>query len=95
MFPDKMFYLEDQNYKISGEFLDSNSNIITDKFKISNMFDSFFSNVGINLAKNITPSKHLRKYYLQGSYTNSIFMTLVIETEVSSIIKYLKNSAAG
>ena len=59
------------------------------------MFNSFFSNVGINLAKNITPSKHPPEYYLQGSYTNSIFMTPMIETEVSSIIKNLKNSAAG
>ena len=83
-----------KNSKISGQFLDSNSNVITDKLKISNKFSSFFSNVGINLA-NITPSKHPSEYYLQGSYTNSIFMTPVIETEVSSIIKNLKNSAAG
>ena len=51
--------------------------------------------MGINIAKNITPSKHPPKYYLKSSYTNSIFMTPVIETEVSSIIKNLKNSAAG
>ena len=91
----KCLIWKSKNSKISGQFLDSNSNVITDKLKISNMFNSFFSNVGINLAKNITPSKYPPEYYLQGSYTNSIFMTPVIETEVSSIIKNLKNSAAG
>ena len=29
---------KNKNSKISGQFLDSNSNVITDKHKISNMF---------------------------------------------------------
>ena len=64
MVADKMSYLEEQNSKISGQFLYSNSNVITDKLKISNMFNSLFSDVGINLAKNITPSKHHPEYNL-------------------------------
>ena len=83
----KCLIWKSKNSKISGQFIDSNSNVNTDKLKISNMFNSFFSNVGINLAKIITPSKHPPEYYLQGSYTNSTFMTPVIDTEVSSIIK--------
>ena len=91
----KCLIWKNKNSKISGQFLDSNSNVITDKHKISNMFNLFFSNVGINLAKNIKPSKYPPVHYLHGNYTNSMFITPVLKAEVSSIIKNLKNSAAG
>ena len=64
----KCLIWKSKNSKISGQFLDSNSNIITAKLKISNMFNSFFSNVGINFAKISHP---------QNTLQNTIFKAVI------------------
>ena len=63
----------ENNYtKSCGPFLDGN-NTITDKAKISNMFNNFFTNIGVNLAKQIPKSNHGPWKYLEGSYLHGMF----------------------
>ena len=83
-----------KNTKSCGQFLYGN-NTITDKAKISNMFNNFFINIGVNLANQIPKSNHEPRKYLEGSYLHSMFCKPVLQTEVSTIINSLKNSAAG
>ena len=59
------------------------------------MFNDFFTNIGINLAKNIPNATQDPSYYLLGSFVDSMYLSPVTENEVSSLIKNLKNSAAG
>ena len=58
--------------KSCGQFLDGNYTI-TDKAKISNMFNNFFTNIGVNLANQIPKSNHGPRKYLEGSYLHSMF----------------------
>ena len=80
--------------KSCGQFLDGN-NTITDKAKISNVLNNLFTNIGVNLANQIPKSNHGPRKYLEGSYLHSMFFKPVLQTEVSTIINSLKNSAAG
>ena len=85
---------ENKTNKCCGQFLDG-TNVVSDKVKICNMFNDFFTNIGINLAKNIPNAIHDPSYYLRGSFVDSMYLSPVTENEVSSLIKNLKNSAAG
>ena len=80
--------------KCCGQFLDG-TDVVSDKVKICNMFNDFFTNIGINLAKNIPNATHDPSYYLPGSFVDSMSLSPVTENEVSSLIKNLKNIAAG
>ena len=61
----------------------------TDKNKISNGFNSFFVNVGPNLAKNIPDDPRSPSTFMKGANINSMLVIPVIEEEVISIIKVI------
>jgi hypothetical protein len=69
-----------------------NNKILTDPNEIANKFNSFFANVGPELAKKIPPTNINFAKYLKQSTTNSIFMEPTDDTEIKQIISCLKNS---
>ena len=77
--------------KRCGQFLDG-TNVVSDKVKICNMFNDLFTNIVIDLAKNIPNTTHDPSYNLCGSFVDSMHLSPVTENEV---IKNVKNSAAG
>ena len=64
-----------------------NNKIVTDKTSISNGFNSFFVNVGPDLAKNIPHTDKSSTTFLNNRNINSMFINLVTEEEIESIIK--------
>ncbi len=67
-----------------------NEQIITDKLKIANKFNSFFTSIGPNLAKNITipKNKHFKKY-LTLNYNHNFNFKDIEEATVNQIINNL------
>ena len=78
---------------ISDAIID-NSRDITDKHIIANKFNSYFANIGSNLASKIKPVKSNNCDYLTGNFSNSMFLTTVTEIEIFDIINSLKNSTS-
>ena len=81
----------------NSQFYDSNGNIITDPSVISDMFNSFFVNVGKTLARKIPPPRKNPEFFLEGDYPNSNCMQLFpsTDTEVLKILQCFKDGAAG
>ena len=69
--------------------------IINDKQLIANKFNDYFINVGPSLAKDIPKSNKTPHHYLKNRIIESIYLTPVIEEEVTKIISRFKDSAAG
>ena len=66
--------------------------IITDKAEIVNRFNSYFINIGLNLASKMTPPLNKTfKDYLAYPVTRTFQFKLVSEEAVSKIIDSLKN----
>ena len=64
----------------------------SDPAQIANKFNTFFTNIGPSLAKDI-PSVHLSyKHFLAGCYDSSFFLSPTCPSEISSIVCSLKNS---
>ena len=67
--------------------------ITRDKATIANGFNSYFLNIGPNLANNVPPKSH--SSYLKEQQINSIYIRTVIEEEVHTVIQQLKLGSAG
>jgi len=65
---------------------------ISDPNLIANKFNSFFANVGPELAKKIPPVFDNFKHFLPLSNLNSIFLNPTDNLEIKQIIMALKNS---
>ena len=78
----------------SSKFL-LNGECITDKSKIANGFNSYFVNVGPNLANNIpdTTISPLNNMNERNAFT--FYINPTTETEIISLIKLLKNGSSG
>lgn len=72
-----------------------NGNITTNKKQIADGFNTFFTEVGPMLAKNIKDSNVDPTSYINDVIRESIFITPVTNVEVEKIILCMKNSAAG
>jgi hypothetical protein len=72
-----------------GDTIESNSHIIADKF------NSYFSNIGKDLDRNIPITDSDPLSYIQETNPNSIFLKEVLPDEVTKIVKSLKNASAG
>ena len=72
-----------------------NDKIVSDKKAISDGFNSFFVNVGPDLAKNIPLTKKSCTEFLTNRNSNSMFLHPVTEEEIKSVIKNLKISSPG
>ena len=72
-----------------------NDSIIENREDISNKFNEIFVNLGSNLANKIPNHHTTPKIFLKKRVVESIFIEPIIEMEVLSIIKRLKNGAAG
>ena len=71
-----------------------NNKITNSKEKIANGFNSFFTNVGPNLAKNIPSDPRSPEIYMTRNL-DSIVLLPVDPNEMISIIKNLKNNSPG
>ena len=72
--------------------LNNNGNMTNDQTNIANMFNGFFTNVGPDLAKNITaPGDSSIFDYMQNRNENCMFLTPVDEVEVSRVVASCKN----
>ena len=78
----------------SSKFL-LNGECITDKSKIANGYNSYFVNVGPNLANNIpdTTISPLNNMNERNAFT--FYINPTTETEIISLIKLLKNGSSG
>ena len=61
--------------------------ITCDKATIANGFNSYFLNIGPNLANNVPPKSH--SSYLKEQQINSIYIRAVVEEEVHTVIQQL------
>ena len=68
---------------------------ITDKKKISNSFNDFFTNIGPTLADKIKSGDIEHMHYLKNPTNKSMFLEPTYGHEIRTTIKNLKNSAAG
>ena len=71
------------------------NNISTDKIRIAESFNKFFTNIGPNLADKIPKDNRSPNIYLKNRVVESMVVTPVAEDEVESIIKTLKDGSAG
>ena len=68
-------------HKVCSSFKIDNRDV-SDPTEIANRFCDYFTNIGPNLAKNISPSLNAHRSYLKGNFANSIFLDLTNEQEV-------------
>ena len=74
--------------------IEDNDILLHDPLQIANVFNSYFVNIGPNLARQIKIPKHSNhKIYLKEKYTNTFEFTKVDELEVHSIIDHLSPKA--
>ena len=75
--------------------IEENDILLHDPLQIANAFNSYFVNIGPNLARQIKIPKHSNhKIYLKEKYTNIFEFTKVDELEVNSIIDHLSPKAS-
>ena len=72
-----------------------NNSITTDKKAIADSFNSFFVDIGPNLANKIPNDRRRPELFLADNLMNSMFLEPVVQDEVKDIIKNLKDSSAG
>ena len=75
--------------------IDDNGKDITDPYKISNIFNKYFVNIGPEIDKSIAKSKHDFSKYLQEIHCNkTFFLTPTTRNEIYDIINSLDNNKA-
>ena len=72
-----------------------NNSITTNRKIIADSFNSFFIDIGPNLASKIPNSSKKPEAFMAENISNSIFIKPVIEDEVKNIVKNLKESSTG
>ena len=72
-----------------------NNNVTTDKVKIADGFNNFFINIGPTLAKKIPRDTRSPTEYMKNRVTEQMVVEPVVEDEVESIIKSLKDGSPG
>ena len=80
--------------KLPGQFKFGDL-LVTDRTVIANKFNSYFANVGIDLAKKIPSTNVSPVSYIQKSNLGTIFLQKVERSEIEKIVKSLKNVSAG
>jgi len=72
-----------------------NDKIITDEFEIADTFNTFFSNIGKNIAQTHNSSVSDHNSYLIGDYPHSFFFAPVTVKDVETCITSLKNKSTN
>ena len=72
-----------------------NGETTTDKTKIATGFNKYFVNIGPTLARDIPQDNKSSTTYMENPVLESMVITPVVEEEVQSVIKSLKDSSAG
>ena len=84
-----------KNNSVQTRFKGNNGLIVTDGKAIAEAFNCFFTNVGSNLAKKIPKVDISPVQFLKDRVENSLFLSPVIEGEIHSLVKSLKQSSPG
>ena len=80
--------------KLTSTFV-SNDKEISSPNEVANHFCKYFTNIGINLAKDISNSTVSHRSYLSGNYVNSMSLELTTEEEIVEIINSLRSGTAA
>ena len=72
-----------------------NGKTTTDRMKIANGFNQYFVNIGPTLASNIPQNNKSSTTYMGSRVFESMVITPVVEEELCSVIKSLKDGSAG
>jgi len=72
-----------------GDSLESNKDVIANKF------NSYFSNIGRDLARQIPTTNRSPSSYISENNPHSIFLRPVDQVEIEKIVQQLKNASAG
>ena len=65
---------------------------ISNADEIANRFCEYFSNIGPNLAKNITASSSSHHSFLKGDFVNSLFLESTTQDEITELINNLRKA---
>ena len=71
-----------------------NNSIIKDPKQITDKFNHFFANVGVDLANKISPVAGKFTKFLLASNSKSVFFKTMDDSEIEQILHSLKNSAS-
>jgi hypothetical protein len=86
---------KNRNQKVQSEF-HINDKTEKDKFKISESFNNYFTNIGRNLSNNIPNAPRSPLAYIQNTNVNdSLFYEPTTDYEISKIIQTLNVSSSG
>ena len=78
-----------------GSIWKCENQVLENPCDIANIFNSYFSTIGENLANNIPPTtKHFSKF-LDKSITNSIFFAPTTKYEITDIVTAMKNKQSA
>jgi hypothetical protein len=80
--------------KLTTTFV-SNDKKISSPNEVANHFCKYFTNIGVNLAKDIPNSTVSHRSYLSGNYVNSMSLELTTEEEIVEIINLLRSGTAA
>ena len=69
-----------------------NDEVITDEFQVGNIFNKFFTSVGLDLSSNFQNQNLDYRKYLTSPNVNSFFCSLVTPVECEIVISSLKNT---
>jgi len=69
-----------------------NGNDVTDKASISDVFNNYFANIGVNLSRNIPSTADSFVKYLKAPSRNTFFFSNISEQDIVSSISMLKNT---
>ena len=83
------------NNNKTTKYIISNGKTVTDSQVISDTFNTFFTNIGLNLSNNIPKVNISPTSYIHHQVTNTIFLNEVSVNEVQTVIQNLKESSPG
>ena len=63
---------------------------MSNKTEIADAFDKFFFNIGLNLSHNVRNSNRLYDTYMPNHNVKSMFLTLVITSDILDVTKKFK-----
>lgn len=71
-----------------------NDSEVSDAPEIANAFNSFFVNIGSDVANSVVNQPNDHKAFLRGNYPNSFYFSPVIPRDIQSTINSLKNKSS-
>ena len=87
--------LKNNHKKTYLSYIFINNKILRTPSEISNAFNEYYTNIAVNLDNNIPPATFDPTVFLRGDYPTSMSVHPVIHSDVTSVIKSLKNKKSN